>query len=396
MNRVITINLNGNAYQLEESGYDALRTYLDDAARRLEGNPDKDEITADIEQAIADKFRTVLGANKNVVMTKEVENVLLEMGPVQDSTAASEGQAAGASERGGPTARGTADKRNGTDSDTEDASSVKRLYAIREGAMLVGVCNGLAAYFNMDVTIVRILFVILSFFWGMGVLVYLVMALIIPTANTPAEKAAAYGVAATAQEFIRRAKAGYYEGMKSFHDKNARKEWKRKFKQDMRGWQHEIHRNAHQWQRNWQQPGRPSHYAFGPVCGAPFLGLVNAAIAIFAIFAIHSLVKTGVVYGLALPAGVPLWVGIVSLIVIWHLIAWPFKAMQWASSYPSGGGRCTGPFGAFGDFLFGIAVFGLVVWMADRFIPQFHDVMKQMPALLHHAIDSFQHWVEKR
>ena len=42
MNKVITINLNGIAYQLEESGYDALRDYLDHAARRLGNNPDKD------------------------------------------------------------------------------------------------------------------------------------------------------------------------------------------------------------------------------------------------------------------------------------------------------------------------------------------------------------------
>src|ERR1035437_9742525 len=83
MNRVITINLNGIAYQLEESGYEALRTYLDNAARRLDGNPDKDEIMADIEQAMADKFRAVLGANKTVVITKEVTEVIAEMGPVE-------------------------------------------------------------------------------------------------------------------------------------------------------------------------------------------------------------------------------------------------------------------------------------------------------------------------
>ena len=43
MNRVITINLNGVAYQLEESGYEQLRAYLDQAGRQLEGNPDRDE-----------------------------------------------------------------------------------------------------------------------------------------------------------------------------------------------------------------------------------------------------------------------------------------------------------------------------------------------------------------
>src|ERR1017187_2205734 len=85
MNKVITINLNGVAYQLEENGFEALRAYLDSASRRLGANPDKDEIMADIEQAIAEKFRAFLGANKTVVVTKEVEGVIGEMGPVEDA-----------------------------------------------------------------------------------------------------------------------------------------------------------------------------------------------------------------------------------------------------------------------------------------------------------------------
>ena len=111
-----------------------------------------------------------------------------------------------------------------------------------------------------------------------------------------------------------------------------------------------------------------------------------------AIFAIYSLVRTGIVFGLALPVGVPLWIGILSVIVIWHLVAWPFKGMRWCQ----GGGRYTGPFGAFGDFVVGLAVMVLVVWLADRFIPQFHEALKHLPALLHQAIDSLQQWLEKR
>ena len=42
MNKVITINLGGNAYQLEEGGFDALRAYLETAAARLKDNPDRD------------------------------------------------------------------------------------------------------------------------------------------------------------------------------------------------------------------------------------------------------------------------------------------------------------------------------------------------------------------
>jgi len=86
MNKVITLNLNGNAYQLEETGYEALRAYLETAAQRLESNPDKAEIISDIEQAIADKFRAVLGPHKTVVVTREVQAIIAEMDPPADRT----------------------------------------------------------------------------------------------------------------------------------------------------------------------------------------------------------------------------------------------------------------------------------------------------------------------
>ena len=52
MQKVITINLNGNAYQVDEAGYAALVAYLEGAERQLKDNPDRAEIiAADIEQA---------------------------------------------------------------------------------------------------------------------------------------------------------------------------------------------------------------------------------------------------------------------------------------------------------------------------------------------------------
>src|SRR5262249_48718950 len=61
MQKVITINLNGNAYQLDEAGYEALVAYLDRAERQLRDNPDRAEILADLEQAIAEKCLRYLG-----------------------------------------------------------------------------------------------------------------------------------------------------------------------------------------------------------------------------------------------------------------------------------------------------------------------------------------------
>src|SRR5262245_51544205 len=86
MRKVTTINLNHNAYQIDEDGYEALRAYLDDAARALASNPDREEILADLEQAIADKCRHALGQYKTVVSAAEIARILTEMGPVAGST----------------------------------------------------------------------------------------------------------------------------------------------------------------------------------------------------------------------------------------------------------------------------------------------------------------------
>lgn len=391
MNRVIIINLNGNAYQLEESGYDALRAYLDLAARRLEGNPDRAEILADIEQAIADKFRSVLGVSKTVVVAKEVEDVITEMGPVEGATPddASTPSASGAEiPHGGTAGADTPKNENGP-------QAVRRLYRMYpEGAMLSGVCNGLAAYFNVDVTIFRLLFVLVTWLWGVGIVVYVVAVIVVPLAKTPAEKSAAYGVAATAQEFIRRAREGYYEGMKTFQNKHARREWKRKFKQDMRSWkqnfQNEMCRNTQAWS--------PASPGMGPALADPMFWLVHTLITIVALFALYSLVAKGMMFGFVLPVGIPRWVGIVGLIVVWRLVAWPFKVMQWGYYYRRGQAweRSTGPFGSLGDFLASLGFLILAVWLLDRYVPQFHELLKQALPVLHQALDSAQGWLEKQ
>jgi phage shock protein PspC (stress-responsive transcriptional regulator) len=333
MNKVITLNLHGNAYQLEESGYEALRVYLETAARRLDGNPDKDEIIADIEQAIADKFRALLGVHKTVVVTREVEQVIAEMGPVQDPSAPDE---ADASE---PAASGVPGDTQGKQDPAPDTAGTpggaRRLYKISEGAMLGGVCNGLAAYSHIDVTVVRVIFAVLTVLtYGVGIGLYILLVFLVPPAETPAEKAAAYGAPSTAQEFIRRAKGGYYEGMKSFHDKRAHREWRRKFKRDMRGWKRdfkkEMHDSAHQWSGNWHRYWSQHPQSAGSWVALPFLGLVKMIVTLVWLYATVSLVASGAAFGVALPVGIPLWVGVIALFVVFRFIVWPLKAARYA------------------------------------------------------------------
>jgi len=59
----------------------------------------------------------------------------------------------------------------------------KRLYKIEKGKKIFGVCGGIAEYFNIDPTVVRLIWVLLVFCAGTGVLAYLVAALIMPSKN---------------------------------------------------------------------------------------------------------------------------------------------------------------------------------------------------------------------
>ena len=56
----------------------------------------------------------------------------------------------------------------------------RRLYRCRHDKRLAGVSSGLAEYFDVDVSLVRILWVVSIFFGGIGILLYIVMAIIVP------------------------------------------------------------------------------------------------------------------------------------------------------------------------------------------------------------------------
>jgi phage shock protein PspC (stress-responsive transcriptional regulator) len=381
MNKVIAINLGGNAYQLEEGGYDALRAYLETAAARLQGNPDRDEILSDIERAIAEKFRALLASHKTVVITQEVAAVLAEMGPIEADPG--EAAAPGAS---GTSANGAA----GEERAARSGGTPRRLYRIHEGAMIAGVCNGVAAYVNIDPTLVRLAFVVLTLFWGSGLLVYLVMAIMVPEARSPEEKTAASGDPSTAQEFIRRAKKGYYkamkEAMKGFPDRKDRREWKRRFKQNMRA-------NADQWQNNWScywAEHVPIHPGMG--FALPLISLLHGVAKILWICALISLLATGAVFGMALPVNVPVWVAALLLLIAYGILVGPLKVARRACYRGMGRPRWAWSFVFLLDAVVWLAVVAVLLWLAVHYFPELREAVRSFPSLAHQAKDDVRAW----
>jgi phage shock protein PspC (stress-responsive transcriptional regulator) len=383
MNKVININLGGTAFQLEEGGYDTLRTYLETAAARLQGNPDRDEIMSDIEQAIGEKFRALLGSHKNVVVTTEVTAVLDEMGPIEDGSSAAGDPRAGddkaRTETGGP---GPAE----TGRPPVQPGRPKRFYRIKDGAMLAGVCNGLAAYLNIDPTLVRLAFILLLMVWGTGVLVYFVLALVVPKARSPEEKAAACGEPFTAQEYIRRAKEGYYGAMKDFPDRKARREWKRRFKQEMRA-------KGDEWRYNWHRYWAESADVHpGAGLALPLLSVLHGVFAILWVCALISLLATGAVFGIVLSSSVPIWIAVLVMLIAYKIFVWPLQAARRACYYDYGRPKWARPSMFLLDALIWLAVMAAFLWLGSHFFSQLCEAIRNIPAVAHDAVHQIKQW----
>lgn len=163
MKRVITASLNRNAYQFEEDAYARLEAWLAEASARLAVDPDRTEILADLEQAIADQCTQRLRPHQQVVTLEELQPALDHVGRVETPDVG----AAAAPEA--PASAG--------------AAAPLKLEQISQGAWISGVCLGLARYSGLDPTLVRALAVVLLFITGGGmILLYAVMMLMIPFA----------------------------------------------------------------------------------------------------------------------------------------------------------------------------------------------------------------------
>ena len=68
----------------------------------------------------------------------------------------------------------------------------KRLVRYSDDRMFLGVARGLARYFHIDPAIVRLLFVLMALGGGHGLIIYLIMAILMPEADVPVAKAAAF------------------------------------------------------------------------------------------------------------------------------------------------------------------------------------------------------------
>ena len=167
MNKTLSIGLAGFSFVIEEHAYIKLSDYLSALRNSLDAN-EADEVMHDIEIRIVEILREQM-AKREVVNDEDVEKVIAQIGKPE---VIEEQEQAYFSEK------------------TEKPrafSGQKQLFRDPEGKILGGVSGGLGHYFGIDKVWVRLIFIILIFAKGFGLLLYPILWLVIPVANSASD-----------------------------------------------------------------------------------------------------------------------------------------------------------------------------------------------------------------
>ena len=182
MKKTIDINLGGLLFHLDEDAYAMLSTYLEALRRHLAATEGREEVLADIEARIAELFSQYAAGSSKVVTVLNVQAAMSTLGQPQDF---------------GPEAEGGSASESSSEPSSESKDRRRRLYRDADNKVLGGVCAGFANYFNIDVVVVRVVWLVLGMFTGFGFILYLILWAATPKAVTPAERLAMKGKPAT-------------------------------------------------------------------------------------------------------------------------------------------------------------------------------------------------------
>jgi len=166
MTKTIDISLGGVLFHLEEAAYYKLKKYLQAVRRSLPVDDDVDEVMNEIEARIAELLLQKQATNQQVINDKQIDEVIAVMGQPEDfEEEPIQGQF------------------------TATHHVKKALFRDMDRSMIAGVAAGLAHYIGLDITLMRLIFVVLFFVThGSFFLIYLLLWIVMPKAKTAADK----------------------------------------------------------------------------------------------------------------------------------------------------------------------------------------------------------------
>ena len=193
MKKNITINLCGRLFQIDEDAYEMLQHYIESLRASFGKEEGGEEIADDIEERIAELFDELKQSGIEAITIEHVKDIITRIGEPEQLKGEDEEQNSG---HRYDSFRSAAE---GVYDNVRTRTAGKRLYRNPNDRMVAGVMSGLAAYTDTDVTWWRLGIVLLVLFYGFGILAYIILAIVLPQANTPEERLQMEGKEVTPQ-----------------------------------------------------------------------------------------------------------------------------------------------------------------------------------------------------
>jgi len=166
MKKNFSVNIGGRIFNIDDDAYECLNNYLSRLRNYFAGEQGYNEIIADIEMRIAELLDQEKEQGQPIITIKRIEEVIASMGEPDQLS----------------------------DSETEKPKSTRsnktrgKLYRDPDNRQIGGVAAGIAAWFGIDPVWVRLIFAAFTLFYAVGIIVYAVLWLILPIAQTTSEK----------------------------------------------------------------------------------------------------------------------------------------------------------------------------------------------------------------
>ena len=194
MKKVLNIGIGGRSFVINEDAYYRLDAYLESFKKRIQMGHQTKEVMDDLEMRIAELLEESMQSKQEVVTLEMVNRIVSQLGMPD----------------------GSEEENNSSDSYSSGSGNyyipptMRKLYRDTDNNVLGGVCSGLAVYFNIEIMLVRLCFVVAFLAGSVGFWVYVILWIIVPQAKTPAQKCEMRGIPATAENMKKFTRYGNY------------------------------------------------------------------------------------------------------------------------------------------------------------------------------------------
>lgn len=212
MKTTVSIHLGGHLMHAEEDAHHSLVQYLESIKKHLRTTEGRDEILADIESRFADLLMERWMGKSRVITRMDVEGVVQILGS--------------------PTQWTEGDDEDGGERDHLLGNIPKLLFRDPSRRVIGGVSAGLAAYFGLDLALVRIVMILLGLFTGIGIFAYFILWVAVPKARTTADRLSMQGSAVTLDSIRRKVEEEYRTVEQTLQNPSNHRRWE----SSIRGW----------------------------------------------------------------------------------------------------------------------------------------------------------------